>query len=377
MNGKYIIPEQIGGSEYLFNDFPAIGAIKIIDGIIAFAPAVISIYAVGPFLPSGYEFISGLVALTLGVIGFLALLLKPNHISLKEHIERTYNFKFKTDKKRRNVLADGGIQDFVDKEDEIEPFDSESLENLTGIKKFHPHHNALERPDGTVVGALQVHGNNLSLAMGEERTGAITELAGFVNNELEDIGKIQLYLPLKQFDASLQINNFSKRIDDEDVKNNKIMQLYIDDRIQEVSSYEGMLYREYYVLVELTSTDYKKVEMGASEKIERLRRVSDILAEIWLEISASTGLTDEEFKGEQLEQLTENMSRMKSAIERMTNNNVERLSANELTSLNAEEWRNINTTQDEREEFLQTDEYIITDYERAKAKLNENEGGEQ
>lgn len=377
MNGKFLIPEQIGGSEYLFNDAPAIGSVKIIDGVIAGSPGVLSIYILGPFIPNGYEIVTGIISLTFFVAGFLALLLKPNHIGLKEHMERAYRFKFKTDKKRRNVLADGGIQEFVENPDEIVPHDSDELRKLSGIEKFYPNYNVMERPDGTVVAAMRIHGSNLSFSSGEERYSAIVNLATFVNNQLEDIGKIQLFLPMKRFDPSIQIRELSERRDDDDILENKIMQLYLSDRINTLRGYEGNLYREYYILVELTSNEYKKIEIGASRRIERLRRISDALAEIVLEVTSANDLTEEEFKSEQIEQLIQNRNRVMNSIKKLTDNEVEPLTADELGALNAEEWGTMNITESEKEDFLQKQEYTITDYERARAKLNEDDGDTQ
>jgi len=64
---------------------------------------------------------------------------------------------------------------------------------------------------------------------------------------------------------------------------------------------------------------------------------------------------------------------MKS-IKQLTDNEVEILTADELGALNAEEWGSINITKSEKEDFLKKQEYTVTDYERARAKLNENNG---
>lgn len=126
----------------------------------------------------------------------------------------------------------------------------EEAKQYTQVERVYPEYDAIERTDGTIVGAVQVTPATMALATREEWADKADDFQNFVNTTVEF--PIQIYSTTQSFPVDEYIAHFEQRRGDPDVKANpqlrELLDAYVDWYRGELQERQ-MAIREHYVIV--------------------------------------------------------------------------------------------------------------------------------
>jgi len=363
------IPDNLGGTETFLDNAPLVGAVQLSDGAIAFGPALFILFVSQNVLPQQFAFlgfgISGIVAL----IGGLVLLAKPSYLTLGDWISDIRRFRKEPDVYRKALPNESN--DSNDDTESIEVNSDQDTRSKINVERIYPEYGVVERPDESAVGVIRVRGLNLDAASPEQLEGKVRQFDDFINRQLQE--DIQIYMPMRQFDPTEQIDMYEDRLENSRlVQNDPLLQEYINDRISFITALSmGSYIRRFYILCEMPKYEILTEEAQAGEfrrVVEQIPVLGELIAALYV-YSKGSSLTmknEKELKNQQLERLDERRTEIANQVEGKLGCSTEALGADEVGVLLKEFWEGVDITEDEKEGFIRRKPYVKgeSDYDR-------------
>lgn len=372
------IPDNLGGTETIFDNAPIVGAVEMSDGVIAFVPSLFVLFLFQSLLPSSLQFVSWIFFGFTLLGGVVLLLMKPSYKTLSTWIGDVRRFRNAPDHYRKALPSGKGGDETEPSIDSIQLNSNEDTRQQILINRLYPQFGAVERVDDTLVGMFRIRGLNLDSASQGEKQQYIARLDNFVNQNLED--DVQLYLPMRQFDASNQIQGFEERIENSRVlQNDPLLQEYISDRISFVSAMSiGTYIREYYLVCKVDKKEVISKEAEAGQTNDIVKSIfnpiglGEVASAIYLAIkgTAST-VTSEELKQLQLERLVEKRQDISNRFEGVVGCRTEQVNADEVGILLKEFWEGESISGSQKDGFIRKNPYVKG--KRDKQKIAESD----
>lgn len=352
------IPRNLGGTDTLLDDAPLVGTVEFTDGIVAFGPAMFTLFISNKVLPNEYGWVGLLAAMFVAFGGIVFLLAKPDYLTLSDWLKNYREFKQRPSKYQKHIATDGGY----DASNGVPASSHPDTRKFTQVEKIHPGAAAIERTDGTMVGIVKLGGLNLDTSTGTEWNDAAEDLANFFNSQLED--DIQFFLPMRQFDPTDQMNMYLDRLDDEDGQSNLMLREYLKDRAAWMQGIAAQSFiREFYVIVEVDPYDVLSDELKQGDFERNLKNVpgGDALGDFLDGIRGgdrSSELTESEVKNRQLRELDRRRNEIMSGLSLGGRNKTEVVDADHVGVLLKEYWEGVTVREDEAKNYVRKKPFV-------------------
>ena len=278
-----MVSERLTGNlqtdEVLLRNAPFAGDVSILDAFVGFGPAFVTLFLGQQIVPEDARFILFGVCAFLAFIGFLGLVVAPDHTPLGTYASRYWHHQRRPPEVRYRRKTE---QDILDRG--LIEYD-ERTQELSHVEKIYPQYDVIELDDGRIVGAVEVFAGNLDTADAERQQSIVRSVRDFFNNSLDF--PITFYITTHGFEPESMLRDYRERLEDDVARNNAIIQYYINHHIRWVGTrMGGQPMREYYVLVPVTEREVYE-SLGGEET------VGNSLNELPI-VGALVGKSDEE-----------------------------------------------------------------------------------
>lgn len=353
------IPESLGTTDALLDNAPFVGTVDVTDGAVAFGPAVFVFVISNQIIPEDYSWIGFILGLLTASFGIMVLVGKPNYLSLSDWLSNYWDYRNRPTKEMKELRTDGGyssgskpITNNPDTRDKIL------------VERIFPDSNAIERPDGTVVGMVELGGMNLDTALPNQWERSADSLSNFFNTQINY--DIQFYLPMRQFDPSGHVKNYRDRSETAFQEQNPILLDYLEDR---ASWLMGIAYdsyvRECYVIVTVQADDVLNSELQADSSglFDPLKNtgVGELVADA---VSGLRGtntfsqITESELKERQLRELNRRLSEVEAGIGGGGSMATQKVSSNKAGILLKEYWEGVDIPSAQGENLVRKQPFV-------------------
>lgn len=364
-----IIPTNLGGTDYLYEDLPLVGRVEFEDALIALVPIFAAFY-IAASIPNNLQFLS-IFLYAIGAFSSYALLsIKPDYMSLYDYLNLEYDFRVKRNhefEKQRNktieALRDSGAS-------------AKDTRELIRLERIYPNHGIIERPDGVMVGFVKMSGVNLDITgTNAELSQHVQALQSVMNDRVEE--DIQLYLPKRQYDPSEHISKLDDRLSDPEATQNQLLQEYILDRMDfhQILSERGF-YRQYYVVVNVGPSEVvanKKYKKSGLAKVIEGIPLPMIEEFYYFFTNVSRGLlSTEEIRYKQMEKCEDKCEKVAQYMSGNIGGRTEVLDATESAVVLKEFWQGRTVTSDEAEGLIREQPYVMGGEEEAEESGSDN-----
>lgn len=228
----------------------------------------------------------------------------------------------------------------------------ENAKAYTKVERLYPDHTAIERTDGTVVGAVQVSPPTMALATDEEWRQTSEAFADFVNTTLEF--PIEIFSTTQSFPAEEYLGRYEERLDDPDVAGNAQLQELISEYVawyeQELAQRQ-MTIRDHYILVPVGPDEVRYERASLLDRLSGVPVVGFVV-DIW------TAPTPAAERAAMLAELTDRRERVARGVRNIQGCGTERVSAPDLAQLVAEYWTGTDLTYGTPDDILRTTSMI-------------------
>lgn len=228
----------------------------------------------------------------------------------------------------------------------------EDAKAYTQIERVYPRHNAIERTDRALVGAVQVSPPTMALATDDEWEQKTEAFQEFVNTSIEF--PIQIYSTTQAFPAREYVGRYESRLSDPDVKSNEKLQAlithYVDWYDRELAQRQ-MTIRDHYLLISVQADAVRHERASLLEQLSRIP-VLGILVQIW------TAPPQEEERAAMLKELEERRQRVERGLRGIEGCDTRPVDATELTRLIAEYWSGTEIEYGNPEQVIRTSPVI-------------------
>ena len=228
----------------------------------------------------------------------------------------------------------------------------EDAKAYTKVERLYPEHEAIERTDGTVVGAVQVSPPTMALATDEEWRQTSEAFADFVNTTLEF--PIEIFSTTQSFPTEEYVGRYEERLGDPDVVGNAQLQGLISEYVawyeQELADRQ-MTIRDHYVLVPVNPDE---VRYERASLLDRLTGVPvlGLVIDIW------TAPTAAEERAAMLAELADRRERVAQGLRNIQGCGTHRVPATDLAKLVAEYWTGTDLVYGTPDDVLRTTSII-------------------
>lgn len=216
----------------------------------------------------------------------------------------------------------------------------DAAKQYTQVERVFPEHDAIERSDGTIVGAVQVAPATMALATGEEWAAKADDFQDFVNTTVEF--PIQIYSTTQSFPVDEYIAHFEQRRTDPDMKANPRLQTLLDeyvdwyrDELQE----RQMAIREHYVLVPVTAKEVQFAPESLKRQLVTVPYLGEGIYLAWRVVAQLRGTHPKVVeRAAQLEQLDSRCDSIRDGLRDINGCDARRVSTDGLTRVVGEFW---------------------------------------
>lgn len=349
-----VIPENVGGSQNFYEDLPIVGTVEFMDGLIATIPVIGFMVLSGSIIPEDQSQLR-LVFIGLGTcISVIALLAKPNYLTLNEFIQlhREYRSKDKEfDKDLSKTVETVKVNEDPD------------TRNKIGINKIYPNYNVVEREDGRMLSFIELSGVDLEiLGTQAEWDDHAAALMHTLNGNVDE--DIQIFMPMRQYDPTAQVAQIEERSNDAEIASDDLLTWYSIDRINfhQAMAEEGF-YRKFYIIIRtdesevLSESSYQQTGMVALLDNIPIPGLKEVYTGI---MNKQFGLlSDREVQNKQLTKANEKASSYAQLFSGKSGGRTRILSGNEIGVLLKEYWEGTSIGEDQAEEYLRTQPYVM------------------
>ncbi len=326
--------EDVSTEDTLATDIPFIGDLTTLDAITAATPPF-AIMMIGQMIaPPEYSDHVMYVVLITGIIGLLALVATPHHTPLGKFMQNFLHHQRRPSKvryRRNNESEDVLDRSFLEYD--------ERAQDLTEVNRIYPQYDTLELDDGTMVGALRVTSANLDTADPQRQMSAIQEAKDFFENTLNF--DLQLYITTHGFDAETALSQYRERLNDDELKNNPILEYHCRNHIRWVTQrMGGRPIREFYMVVPVTREEIREQDEDDETVSSSLEALPVIGKAFGVTVEDDYKMTTNEVR---LEQISEVDSRLETLRSQFVNaigeeTEAERVVASQYAAILREFW---------------------------------------
>lgn len=354
LDKQKLIPDNIGGSENFYDDLPIVGTVEFMDGLIATIPVLGFMILSGSLIPDGQSQIR-LVFIGIGAsISIIALLVKPNYLTLNEFISihREYRSKEKElDKDLSKTVETVKVNEDPD------------TRNKIGINRIYPNYNVVEREDESMLSFIELSGVDIEvLGTQQEWRSHASALMNTLNGNVDE--DIQIFMPMRQYDPTAQVSQLEERSNDPEIMDDDLLTWYSIDRINfhQAMAEEGF-YRKFYVIIKTNKSEV--LSENAYQQTGVVAALDNIpipgLKEMYVNLrDMQFGiLSPREVKNKQLSQANEKAANYAQIFGDKSGGQTRVLSGNEIGVLLKEFWEGRNIGEDQAEEYLRTQSYVM------------------
>ncbi|WP_255150123.1 hypothetical protein [Halorarius halobius] len=207
----------------------------------------------------------------------------------------------------------------------------------TRLERVHPDHDAIERTDGALVGAIRVEPASMALATDEEWTRTTQAFTDVLNTTVEF--PIQLYATTRSFPVDEYLATYEDRLDDPDVQDNptleRLIESYTDWYRRDLATRETTI-RDHYVIVPVRPTSVRHTDHGVTAQLVDVPVLGAF-------VDAFTASRAAEERAAMAEALDERCRGLERAIREIDGCTARRVSAADLTDLLADYWTTADT----------------------------------
>jgi len=158
----------------------------------------------------------------------------------------------------------------------------ERTQSLVGVERVLPIQGAARRPDGALVGLVEVEGRDMALA-----ETSVWEAAGAGFESMADglDGSFELFSPARTVDPGRIAKGYVGREYDSDVRENPtlsaLIETYQEDLPAELNR-RGTAVRRFYVVVWVTESEVRRQDHGALAKLADVRLLGGAIRRVGL-----------------------------------------------------------------------------------------------
>ncbi|WP_152422285.1 hypothetical protein [Haloarcula marismortui] len=252
-----------------------------IDAVVAFGPpATLFLW----FFSSGTSLLVSIPAIVItGVVSITFVLATPGYMTISQYVKAI----------KHSVRHKGGV---ANTESEVTPeviaegFDrvkvDETTRDVTGVEKFYPEGNVVERTDGCHVAGLRLYPPNRDFDTRDEYIHVASQIREQLNNNVDFY--FELYVTTRPFPIEEYVSELESRLDDQDIQQrdimDKLIQNLVEDRPKELRE-RGTKLPHYYLITYADPDEISIEKQGTTSPLERLADVPYIGA--FAEIAAS------------------------------------------------------------------------------------------
>jgi hypothetical protein len=346
------ILDQLGEDETLLSTDYTFADLKL------FGPAFVVGFVIVGMMPAGWSVLGlvlgGLVMLAAAGIIWAA----PPHRVAHEWLTDAASFHWKKLRGKTLMLP----------HDSDDDTDARTLTNVGSVLR---RWNSIERTDGALVGAMQVHPANMALGDRDDWEDAADALAGFLRSISFDV---QIYSTARPVDASEIVDPYRERLGDPDVRENDQLRNVIRayrDRLPKEFERRRTSVREYYITVSVSETDAKLANQGVMDTLRDAPYVGKLFEFIG---RGRNDFSDGEILVRQQRELNSHLRSVRRGITELPDCRPEQVTAARLADLLEEFWTGEPSHYDEsKADNLRFHEMpvIRPDYERDPTESNE------
>lgn len=354
LDDQSIIPDNIGGSENFYDDLPIVGTVEFMDGLLATIPVIGFMVLSGSLIPESQSQLR-LIFIGMGAsISMIALLVKPSYMSLNQFISLHREYR----NREKNLE-----KDLSKSVETVKVNEDPDTRNTIGINRIYPEYNVVEREDGIMLSFIELSGVDLEvLGTQSEWYDHASDLMNVLNGNVDE--DIQIFMPMRQYDPTVQVSQIEERSTDPEIMNDDLLTWYSIDRINfhQAMAEEGF-YRKFYVIIK---TDRGEVmsenayqQTGVAAMLDNLP--FDGLKEMYTAIrGAQFGyLSDREIENKQLNKANEKAASYSQLFSGKAGGQTRVLSGNEIGVLMKEFWEGRNIGEDQAENYLREQPYVM------------------
>ena len=224
----------------------------------------------------------------------------------------------------------------------------EDAKAYTHVERVYPEHDALERTDGTLVGAVQVSPPTMALATDEEWHHTCDAFADFVNTTLEF--PVQVYSTTRSFPSEEYLSHYEDRLTDPDVAGNDQLRELIEEYTgwyERELAQRQMTIRDHYILGPVGPDEVRYERASLLERLSGIPLLGFVV-DIWTTPSRA------EERAALLAELADRRERVARGMRDIQGCDTEPVPATDLTQLVAEYWTGAEHTYGSPESVLRT-----------------------
>lgn len=237
-----------------------IGDISTLDAITAFGPAILFLFLGQQVIPAGFETLTLLIVVFLGILGIVGLIIAPQHTSLGTFASRFWHHNRRPDEVR--YRRKGTEEDVLERS--LIEYD-ERTQDLHHVERIYPQYNVIELTDGQMVGAMEVMPANLDTENNAYIQSIIRSVKGFYDNSLDF--PMVFYLTTHGLETDKLLEPYQNRESDDDVRESPILEYYVKHHQRWIEQLMGgRPTREYYILFPVTEDEVYE-SLGQEETI--------------------------------------------------------------------------------------------------------------
>ena len=326
------IPKKLGESDEFWRGY------TLDDLLVGGTPFIVAVLLTAYVIPPEYRYLGYILAFFGLVLGALAVYATPDHMTASEWVS-TYAHHIRRPEEVEHVRYDfESVREQTDFPESRAFEVSQRTQELTDVKRVHKDRDAVERTDGTFVGAVRVEPANMALATDRRWRENVSAFADFFNNSVE--WSLQMYSTTTEFPIEEYLRRRERRLDDDDVSGNPVFRRLIEEWLdwypRELEA-RGTNIREHYIIVPVRRDEVT----GNGDEGGLLETLSDapVVGSLFGLLASSDGMTEEEIRARVLDELDERLRMVENeGIQKLDGCRAHRLEASGLARILAEFW---------------------------------------
>ncbi|MDZ7688452.1 MAG: hypothetical protein U5J64_06995 [Halobacteriales archaeon] len=326
------VPKKLGESDEFWRGY------TLDDLLVGGTPFIVAVLLTSYVIPPEYRYV-GYVLSAIGlVVGAVIVYATPDHMTASEWVS-TYVHHIRRPKEMEHVRYDfDSVREQTDFPESRAFEVSQRTQELTDVKRVHKDRDAVERMDGTFVGAVRVEPANMALATDRRWRENVSAFADFFNNSVE--WSLQMYSTTTEFPVEDYLRRRERRLDDDDVAGNPVFRRLIDEWLdwypRELEA-RGTNIREHYIIVPVRR-DEVTANGDEGGLLDTLSGVP-VAGAVFGALASGDGMTEEEVKARALDELDERLRMVENeGIQRLDGCRAHRVEAGGLARVLAEFW---------------------------------------
>lgn len=300
----------------LNTDANALGSYTLTDLAVGLLPAVLVVLATRVLLPQGAT-VFGITADTLTlplaavgiILGATVVYLTPEYADTTDWLTTAADY----------LLADKRLS-------------HETARRKPAVRRVHPDHDAIERRDGAVVGAVEIDPPTMGLATTAEWSRKADGFEDVLNTIVEF--PLQLYSTTEPFPVDDHLRGYEQRLTDPDVESNpqlaRLIEGYVDWYRTELQQRPTTI-RRHYAIVTVTPEAVRFDDESVRQQLVAVPYLGHV-------VKAITGGRAVERRAEMFETLDARLRRVEAGFREIEGCSAERLATDDLAGLVREFW---------------------------------------